>query len=66
MGYPIFINPCRVSSPDELAPCIQASRQARKEAGHPENSEVGLRIPIYVADTARRTCGEPGVVPKLR
>ena len=59
MGYPIFINPSRVFSLDELAPCIQAYRRAWKEAGHPGNGEVGLRIPIYVADTAQRAYDEP-------
>jgi alkanesulfonate monooxygenase SsuD/methylene tetrahydromethanopterin reductase-like flavin-dependent oxidoreductase (luciferase family) len=59
MGYPIFINPSRVFSLPELAPSIQGYRDAWREAGHPGNGEVGLRIPLYVAETARQAYEEP-------
>ena len=52
MGYPIFINPSRVFAMSELAPSIESYRAAWKEAGHPGEGEIGLRIPIYVAETA--------------
>lgn len=59
MGYPIFINPSRVFSLAELGPFIQQYRTAWKEAGHPGDGEVGLRVPIYVAKTAERAHDEP-------
>ena len=59
MGYPIFINPSRVFSLAELAPHIKEYRKAWHEAGHEGDGEVGLRIPVYVADTADRAYNEP-------
>ena len=59
MGYPIFINPSRVFSLNELAPCIEEYRSAWKQAGHEGNGEVGLRVPIYVAETAQQAYDEP-------
>ena len=59
MGYPIFINPSRVFSLSELAPNIQKYRSAWKEAGHPGEGEVGLRIPIFAAETAEEAYTAP-------
>ena len=59
MGYPIFVNPSRVFSLSELASYIQQYRVAWQEAGHPGEGAVGLRIPIYVAETAEQAYNEP-------
>ena len=59
MGYPIFVNPSRVFALSELAPSIQAYRKAWKEAGHPGEGEIGLRVPIYLAETAEKAYAEP-------
>jgi alkanesulfonate monooxygenase SsuD/methylene tetrahydromethanopterin reductase-like flavin-dependent oxidoreductase (luciferase family) len=59
LGYPILINPSRVFALSELGPYIQAYRQARKEAGYKGEGEVGLRVPVYVAETAERAYSEP-------
>ena len=59
MGYPILINPSRVFALSELAPYIQEYRQAWREGGHQGEAKVGLRIPVYVAETAERAYTEP-------
>ena len=59
MGYPIFINPSRVSSLMDLAPMIGEYRQARRDAGYHEEAEIGLRIPVYVAETPEPAHSEP-------
>ena len=59
MGYPIFINPSRVFALSELAPSIEKYRAAWKEAGHPGEGEIGLRVPIYLAETADKAYTEP-------
>lgn len=59
MGHHILINPSRVFSLSELEPLIQQYRRAWQEAGHPGEGKVGLRIPIYVAETAERAYSEP-------
>ena len=59
MGYPIFINPSRGSSLLDLAPHIQEFRSARKAAGYGEDVDVGLRLPVYVAETVERAYSEP-------
>jgi alkanesulfonate monooxygenase SsuD/methylene tetrahydromethanopterin reductase-like flavin-dependent oxidoreductase (luciferase family) len=59
MGYPIIINPSRVFALSELAPYIQQYRQAWQEAGHEGEAQVGLRVPIYVAETAERAYSDP-------
>ena len=61
MGYPILINPSRVFALSELAPYIQQYRHARKEAGHQGEGEVGLRVPMYIAETAEQAYSEPKV-----
>ena len=59
MGYPMFINPTRASSLSDLAPLIQEFKRARWEAGFSEQVEIGLRLPIYVAETAEQAYSEP-------
>ena len=59
MGYPMFINPTRVSSLSDLAPLIQEFKRARREAGFTEQVDIGLRLPIYVAETAEQAYSEP-------
>ena len=59
MGYPILINPSRVFNLDELAGHIEAYRQAWRDAGHEGEPEVGLRVPIYVAETEERAYSDP-------
>jgi alkanesulfonate monooxygenase SsuD/methylene tetrahydromethanopterin reductase-like flavin-dependent oxidoreductase (luciferase family) len=59
MGYPIIINPSRVFALTELGPYIQQYRQAWQEAGHAGKPQVGIRIPLYVAETAARAYSEP-------
>ena len=59
MGHHILINPSRVFSLDELKPQIQAYRQAWTEAGHAGEGKVGVRIPIYVSESADKAYKEP-------
>lgn len=59
LGYPIIINPSRVFALSELGPYIQQYRQAWKAAGHPGVPQVGLRVPLYAAETAERAYAEP-------
>ena len=59
MGYPILINPSRVFALSELAPYIREYREAWREAGHKGEPQVGLRVPVYVAETAERAYAEP-------
>jgi alkanesulfonate monooxygenase SsuD/methylene tetrahydromethanopterin reductase-like flavin-dependent oxidoreductase (luciferase family) len=59
LGYPIIINPSRVFTLSELGPYIQQYRQAWQEAGHAGVPQVGLRVPLYVAETAERAYDEP-------
>lgn len=58
-GYPIIINPSRVFALSELGPYIKQYRQAWHEAGHAGTPQVGLRVPLYVAETAERAYAEP-------
>ena len=59
MGYPILINPSRVFTLDELAQHIGSYRRAWHEAGHAGEPEVGLRVPIYVAETEEKAYSDP-------
>ena len=59
MGYPILINPSRVFSLSDLKPNIDAYRQAWRDEGHTGEGKVGLRIPIYVAETSEKAYTEP-------
>lgn len=59
MGYPIIINPSRVFGLSELAPYIQQYRQAWHAAGHEGEPQVGLRVPVYVAETEEQAYSDP-------
>lgn len=59
MGYPIFINPSRVFALSELAQHVEQYMAAWKEAGHPGKGNVGLRIPVYLAETSQQAYNEP-------
>jgi alkanesulfonate monooxygenase SsuD/methylene tetrahydromethanopterin reductase-like flavin-dependent oxidoreductase (luciferase family) len=59
MGYPVVINPSRVFALSELAPHIQQYRQAWQDAGHQEGPQVGLRVPVYVAESEERAYSDP-------
>ncbi len=59
MGYPIFINPSRVSTLLDLKPLVAEFHAARKEAGHTGTVGVGLRVPVYVAETKEKAYSEP-------
>ena len=59
MGYPILINPSRVFSLAELKDHIADYQKARKDAGHEGQGAVGLRVPIYLAETAEAAYEEP-------
>jgi len=59
LGYPIIVNPSRVFTLAELAPYIQQYHDAWREAGHSGTPQVGLRVPLYVAETAERAYEEP-------
>ena len=59
MGYPILINPSRVFSLAELKAHIGEYQKARKDAGHEGKGAVGLRVPIYLAETAEAAYEEP-------
>ena len=59
LGYSILINPSRVFALSELAPYIDEYRQAWQKAGHSGKAKVGLRVPVYVADTAEKAYSEP-------
>jgi alkanesulfonate monooxygenase SsuD/methylene tetrahydromethanopterin reductase-like flavin-dependent oxidoreductase (luciferase family) len=43
----------------ELGPYIKQYREAWYEAGHAGTPQVGLRVPLYVAETAQRAYAEP-------
>ena len=59
MGYPLIVNPSRVFTLADLAEHIQDYRKAWKDAGHEGEGKVGLRVPIYVADTVEQAYEEP-------
>jgi alkanesulfonate monooxygenase SsuD/methylene tetrahydromethanopterin reductase-like flavin-dependent oxidoreductase (luciferase family) len=59
MGYPIIINPSRVFGLSELAPHIQQYRKAWHDARHEGEPQVGLRVPVYVAETAEQAYSDP-------
>jgi alkanesulfonate monooxygenase SsuD/methylene tetrahydromethanopterin reductase-like flavin-dependent oxidoreductase (luciferase family) len=59
MGLPILINPSRVFALAELGPHIQQYRRAWQDAGHDGEPQVGLRVPVYVAETEEQAYSDP-------
>ena len=58
MGYPIFIA-VRTTSIADLTRFIGGYHAAWTAAGHPGRGPVGLIVPVYVAESARRAREEP-------
>ncbi len=58
MGLPIFVGLRGMDIP-ELAGCLEAYRQAWRDAGHPGNGDACLRIPMYAAPTEDAARDEP-------
>jgi alkanesulfonate monooxygenase SsuD/methylene tetrahydromethanopterin reductase-like flavin-dependent oxidoreductase (luciferase family) len=56
-GYPIFVA-VRSGSLEGLAPDLAAYRRAYREAGHPSEGEVYLRLTLHIADTDQRARDE--------
>ena len=52
-GYPIFVA-VRSGSLSGLAPDLAAYRRAYREAGHPAEGEVYLRLTLHIADSDRQ------------
>ena len=59
MGYPLFVNPSRVFALSDLAEHVNAYQRAWKEAGHPGEGSVGIRLPVYLADTEEQAYEQP-------
>jgi len=57
LGFPVFVA-VRQGPFKQLVPYIEAYRAAYKEAGHPGNGQVYLRVPAYLADTEERARAE--------
>jgi alkanesulfonate monooxygenase SsuD/methylene tetrahydromethanopterin reductase-like flavin-dependent oxidoreductase (luciferase family) len=57
LGFPIFLA-VRTSSISELTRFIGAYHEAWTAAGHPGRGEVGVIVPVYVAETDRRARDE--------
>jgi alkanesulfonate monooxygenase SsuD/methylene tetrahydromethanopterin reductase-like flavin-dependent oxidoreductase (luciferase family) len=58
MGLPIFVGLRGMAVP-ELAVHVKRYREAWREAGHPGNGDVCLRIPVYAAPTEKAALEEP-------
>jgi alkanesulfonate monooxygenase SsuD/methylene tetrahydromethanopterin reductase-like flavin-dependent oxidoreductase (luciferase family) len=58
MGLPIFVGLRGMNIP-ELAGHIRRYREAWREAGHPGDGDVCLRIPLYAAPTEKAAQEEP-------
>src|SRR5206468_1433171 len=58
MGLPIFVGLRGMSIP-ELDGHLHAYRRAWRDAGHPGDGDVCLRIPVYAAPTERAARDEP-------
>src|SRR5258708_15437747 len=57
LGFPVFVA-VRQGPFKQLVPYIEAYRKAYKEAGHPRNGQVYLRVPAYLADNEAHARGE--------
>ena len=60
MGYPIFAS-LREMNQTELASHLKVYREAWRDAGHPGEGDVILRVPVYVAETAEGARSETEV-----
>ena len=58
MGLPIFVGLRGMAIP-ELAGHVKTYRAAWREAGHPGDGDVCLRIPVYAAPTEKAAIDEP-------
>ncbi len=58
MGLPIFIG-LRLAEVSDLQPQLARYRQAWREAGHPGEPSVYLRIPVYASTTEKGAAEEP-------
>src|SRR5215469_3082488 len=58
LGLPIFVGLRGMNIP-ELAEHLRTYRRAWREAGHPGEGDVCLRIPVYAAPTAHAALEEP-------
>ena len=58
LGHAAFVA-ARLGTLSELKPGIAEYRAAWREAGHPGEGKVYLRVPVYVAETAERARAEP-------
>ena len=57
LGFPVFVA-VRQGPFKQLAPYIEAYREAYQAAGHPGRGQVYLRVPAYLADTEARARAE--------
>ena len=58
LGLPIFVGLRGLELP-QLPPLLQEYRRAWREAGHPGEGDVSLRIPIYLAPSRAGAIEEP-------
>jgi len=58
MGLPIFVGLRGMDVP-VLQRCLREYRKAWREAGHPGDGDVCLRIPVYAAPTEEQAMEEP-------
>ncbi len=57
LGFPVFVA-VRQGPFKQLVPYIQSYREAYKDAGHPGEGQVYLRVPAYLAETEERARAE--------
>jgi alkanesulfonate monooxygenase SsuD/methylene tetrahydromethanopterin reductase-like flavin-dependent oxidoreductase (luciferase family) len=58
LGLPIFAS-LGTALLSDIAPALQDYRTAWREAGHPGDGDVVLRLPVYVAETMDQAQSEP-------
>jgi alkanesulfonate monooxygenase SsuD/methylene tetrahydromethanopterin reductase-like flavin-dependent oxidoreductase (luciferase family) len=56
-GFQIFLG-LRQGGISQLVPHVQAYRASWREAGHPGNGGVYIRLPVYVADTVEQALAD--------
>ena len=59
MGYPVFVNPSRVFALSDLSEHVDAYFRAWEEAGNAGEGNVGIRLPVYLAETTEQAYEEP-------